>query len=170
MATSPTSRSRSRRASSHRYSAAPTRRRAARTTSSGRHGGPGPSCLRPTRHVRRARPNCGVGTPIPGRPLSLPRLPQASWALFHAFAVFPQDAVTIDGETRDYAGRFVLSPLRLVHFSRTADEIEVNLGSLGAPDQPDANLRKLDRPSRVLVAAVSAHETIRPRSRRHGSL
>ena len=27
-------------------------------------------------------------------------------ALFHASAVFPQDAVTIDGETRDYAGRF----------------------------------------------------------------
>jgi len=26
-------------------------------------------------------------------------------ALFHASAVFPQDAVTIDGETRDYAGR-----------------------------------------------------------------
>src|SRR2546427_759627 len=25
-------------------------------------------------------------------------------ALFHASAVFPQDAVTIDGETRDYAG------------------------------------------------------------------
>ncbi len=36
-------------------------------------------------------------------------------ALFHASAVFPQDAVTIDGETRDYAGVF-LSPLRLVHF------------------------------------------------------
>jgi hypothetical protein len=47
-------------------------------------------------------------------------------ALFHASAVFPQDAVTIDGETRDYAGRF---------FCRTADEIEVNLGSLDAPDQ-----------------------------------
>ena len=27
-------------------------------------------------------------------------------ALFHASAVFPQDAVTVDGETRDYAGRF----------------------------------------------------------------
>jgi hypothetical protein len=27
-------------------------------------------------------------------------------ALFHASAVFPQDAVTIDGETRNYAGRF----------------------------------------------------------------
>ena len=27
-------------------------------------------------------------------------------ALFHASAIFPQDAVTIEGETRDYAGRF----------------------------------------------------------------
>ena len=27
-------------------------------------------------------------------------------ALFHASAVFPQEAVTIDGETRDYAGRY----------------------------------------------------------------
>ena len=27
-------------------------------------------------------------------------------ALFHASAVFPQDAVTIDGEARDYLGRF----------------------------------------------------------------
>ena len=31
-------------------------------------------------------------------------------ALFHASAVFPQDAVTIDGETRDYAGRFFCPP------------------------------------------------------------
>ena len=28
-----------------------------------------------------------------------------------------------------------VSPLRLVHFSRSADEIEVNLGSLDGPDQ-----------------------------------
>lgn len=27
-------------------------------------------------------------------------------ALFNASAIFPQDAVTIHGETRDYAGRF----------------------------------------------------------------
>ena len=27
-------------------------------------------------------------------------------ALFHASAIFPQDAVTIEGETRDFAGRF----------------------------------------------------------------
>ena len=85
-------------------------------------------------------------------------------ALFHASAVFPQDAVTIDGETRDYVGRFFCPRCGSSIFGRSADEIEVNLGSLDAPDQLNANLRKLDRPSRVLVAAVSAHETIRPRS------
>ena len=42
-------------------------------------------------------------------------------ALFHASAVFPQDAVTIDGETRDYAGRFsVLAAARpFSHAPRT---------------------------------------------------
>jgi NADP-dependent 3-hydroxy acid dehydrogenase YdfG len=34
----------------------------------------------------------------------------------------------------------------------------------GCPRPTDANLRKLDRPSRVLVAALSAQETIRARS------
>src|SRR5215208_2897570 len=56
-------------------------------------------------------------------------------ALFHASAVFPQDAVTIDGETRDYAGRFFCPRCGSSIFARTADEIEVNLGSLDAPDQ-----------------------------------
>ena len=56
-------------------------------------------------------------------------------ALFHASAVFPQDAVTIDGETRDYAGRFFCPRCGSSVFGRTGDEIEVNLGSLDAPDQ-----------------------------------
>ncbi len=56
-------------------------------------------------------------------------------ALFHASAIFPQDAVTIDGETRDYAGRFFCPRCGSSVFSRSADEIEVNLGSLDAPDQ-----------------------------------
>src|SRR5437660_2247490 len=56
-------------------------------------------------------------------------------ALFHASAVFPQDAVTIDGETRDYAGRFFCPRCGSSIFGRSADEIEVNLGSLDAPDQ-----------------------------------
>jgi hypothetical protein len=56
-------------------------------------------------------------------------------ALFHASAVFPQDAVTIAGETRDYAGRFFCPRCGSSVFGRTADEIEVNLGSLDVPDQ-----------------------------------
>ncbi len=36
---------------------------------------------------------------------------------FHASAVFPQDAVTIDGETRDYAGRFFSVPAAARPFS-----------------------------------------------------
>ena len=54
-------------------------------------------------------------------------------ALFHASAVFPQDAVTIDGETRDYAGRFFCPRCGSSIFGRSADEIQVNLGSLDAP-------------------------------------
>ena len=56
-------------------------------------------------------------------------------ALFHASAVFPQDAVTVDGETRDYAGRHFCPRCGSSVFSRSADEIEVNLGSLNAIDQ-----------------------------------
>src|SRR5215218_8437621 len=56
-------------------------------------------------------------------------------SLFHAFAVFPQDAVKIDGETCDYAGRFFCPRCGSSVFGRTADEIEVNVGSLDAPYQ-----------------------------------
>jgi hypothetical protein len=56
-------------------------------------------------------------------------------ALFHASAVFPQDAVTIDGETREYARRFFCPRCGSPVFGRWADEIGVNLGCLDAPDQ-----------------------------------
>jgi hypothetical protein len=56
-------------------------------------------------------------------------------ALFHASAVFPESAVTVEGETRDYAGRFFCPRCGSSVFSRSADEVEVNLGSLDAPDQ-----------------------------------
>ena len=56
-------------------------------------------------------------------------------ALFHASAIFPETAVTIEGETRDYAGRHFCPSCGSSVFSRTGDEIEVNLGSLDAPDQ-----------------------------------
>jgi hypothetical protein len=56
-------------------------------------------------------------------------------ALFHASAIYLEDAVTIEGETRDYAGRFFCPRCGSSVFNRSADEIEVNLGSLDAPDQ-----------------------------------
>lgn len=56
-------------------------------------------------------------------------------ALFHASAIFPQHAVTIEGETRDYAGRHFCPHCGSSVFSRSDSEIEVNLGALDAPDQ-----------------------------------
>ena len=56
-------------------------------------------------------------------------------ALFHASAVFPEAAVTITGETHGYAGRLFCPRCGSSVASRSGDEIEVNLGSLDAPDQ-----------------------------------
>ena len=56
-------------------------------------------------------------------------------ALFLAFAVFPGEAVTVDGETREYAGRFFCARCCSPVFGRTDDEIEVNVGCLDTPDQ-----------------------------------
>ena len=56
-------------------------------------------------------------------------------ALFHTSAIFPVDAVTITGETRDYAGRSFCSRCGAPVFGASGDEIGVNLGSLDTPDQ-----------------------------------
>src|SRR5690606_10088509 len=56
-------------------------------------------------------------------------------ALFHASAIFPRDAVVVEGEVRDYSGRFFCPRCGSSVFGRSDDEIEVNLGSLDAPDQ-----------------------------------
>ena len=56
-------------------------------------------------------------------------------ALFYAAAVFPEGAVTIMGETRNYAGRHFCPRCGSSVFARSGDEIEVHLGSLDAPDQ-----------------------------------
>lgn len=56
-------------------------------------------------------------------------------ALFHASAVFPETAVSVEGKPQDYAGRFFCPRCGASVFSRSGDEIEVNLGSLDAPDQ-----------------------------------
>jgi hypothetical protein len=56
-------------------------------------------------------------------------------ALFYAAAIFPSDAVTVEGESRDYAGRHFCPRCGSSVFARSGDEIEVSLGSLDAPDQ-----------------------------------
>lgn len=56
-------------------------------------------------------------------------------ALFLATAIFPEDAVTIEGETGAYAGRHFCPRCGSSVFSRSDDEIEVHLGALDAPDR-----------------------------------
>lgn len=56
-------------------------------------------------------------------------------ALFGAYAIFSQQAVTIEGETSDYRGRNFCPRCGSSVFARSDDEIEVHLGALDAPDQ-----------------------------------
>ncbi len=56
-------------------------------------------------------------------------------ALFYAAAIFPRHAVTVSGETRDYAGRHFCPRCGSSVFAKSADDIEVHLGALDAPDQ-----------------------------------
>jgi hypothetical protein len=56
-------------------------------------------------------------------------------ALFHSSAIFPEEAVTIEGETRAFGGRHFCPRCGSSVFGRSGDEIEVNLGSLDAPHQ-----------------------------------
>jgi len=56
-------------------------------------------------------------------------------ALFHSSAIFPQDAVIVTGDTQQYQGRYFCPRCGSSVFGRSADEVEVNLGALDAPDQ-----------------------------------
>ena len=88
-------------------------------------------------------------------------------AVFYAAAVFPQGAVEIVGETRDYKGRFFCPRCGSSVFARSGDEIEVHLGSFDAPNQfkPSYEIwtaRKEDwLPA---IPGVKAHETDRDTS------
>jgi hypothetical protein len=55
--------------------------------------------------------------------------------LFFAAAIFPEQAVTISGETRAFKARFFCPRCGSSVFARYGDEVEVHLGSLDAPDQ-----------------------------------
>ena len=56
-------------------------------------------------------------------------------ALFYAAAVFPEDAVKIEGEAKEYEGRGFCPKCGSSVFARSGREIEVHLGALDAPNQ-----------------------------------
>ena len=56
-------------------------------------------------------------------------------AVFHTYAVFPAEAVSIAGATADYRGRHFCPSCGSSVFARTGDEIEVPAGILDAPNQ-----------------------------------
>ena len=90
-------------------------------------------------------------------------------ALFHASAIFPQDAVSVSGPTRDWAGRHFCPRCGSSVFGRSADEVEVNLGALDAPDQfqPTYELWTIRRESWLPAFPVaSRHERDRDSSSR----
>ncbi|WP_426204432.1 GFA family protein [Pseudomonas sp. TWP3-1] len=80
-------------------------------------------------------------------------------ALFHASAIFPETAVVITGETRDYAGRFFCPRCGSSVFGRSGDEVEVSLGALDAPDQlqPSYELWTLRREAWLPAFALARH-------------
>lgn len=55
-------------------------------------------------------------------------------ALFYAAAIFPDDAVTVTGATREWQGRHFCPACGSSVFAHFGDEIEVHLGTLDAPD------------------------------------
>lgn len=56
-------------------------------------------------------------------------------ALFAASAIFPADAVTVEGETGHYRDRTFCPRCGASLCQRSGDEIEVNVGSLDEPDR-----------------------------------
>jgi hypothetical protein len=56
-------------------------------------------------------------------------------AVFHASGIFPEDAVTVTGDTREFKGRHFCPRCGSSVFARSADEIEVSLGALDSPSQ-----------------------------------
>jgi hypothetical protein len=55
-------------------------------------------------------------------------------ALFYAAAIFPQEAVTVDGKTHHHNDRHFCPRCGSSVFARSGDEIEVHLGSLDDTD------------------------------------
>ena len=109
----------------------------------------------------RQSPDHRDGAPGPGRPLPLSRLPQAPWRPVSRLRDLPPGGR--DGRGRDarLCRTVLLSPLRLLRFRPHGRRDRSEPRIARCPRPADADLRKLDRASRILAARVSAHATIR---------
>ncbi|MCW3796279.1 GFA family protein [Sphingomonas sp. BN140010] len=58
-----------------------------------------------------------------------------SGTLFFAAAIFPAEAVTITGETREYKNRHFCPTCGSSVYGLWRDEVDLHLGALDAPDQ-----------------------------------
>jgi hypothetical protein len=56
-------------------------------------------------------------------------------ALFFAAAIFPAEAVSVQGETRHYGERHFCPRCGSSVFARSGDEVEVHLGTLDEPNR-----------------------------------
>lgn len=55
-------------------------------------------------------------------------------ALFYAAAIFPEEAVTVEGDTRDFQGRHFCPECGSSVFARSDEEIELHLGAFDQPN------------------------------------
>lgn len=80
-------------------------------------------------------------------------------ALFHTSAIFPQDAVKVEGENDQYARRDFCPHCGSPVFARSGDEVEVNVGSLDEPNQftPTYELWTIRREAWLLPLPFERH-------------
>ncbi len=80
-------------------------------------------------------------------------------ALFHASAIYPQNAVVISGDTREWAGRHFCVRCGSSVFARSGDEVEVSLGAFDEIDQfqPTYELWTVRRESWLPAFPLSRH-------------
>ena len=82
-------------------------------------------------------------------------------SLFFAAAIYPEEAVQIDGEVSQYQGRCFCLTCGSSVFAKSGDEVELHLGALDTPDQfqPDYELWTLRRnPSLPPFPKTSLHQ------------
>jgi hypothetical protein len=92
-------------------------------------------------------------------------------AVFHASAIFPEQAVTITGEARAWGGRHFCPRCGSSVFAKSGDEVEVYLGTLDEPDQfkPTYELWTIRRESWLPPFPLAKHyERDRPDGRSEG--